>query len=315
MLQQTRVEAVRDHYSRFMAHYPTPGSFAAVSDDELLAAWRGLGYYRRARLLRDGAQAVMEHHGGEVPADPDALSDLPGIGTYTRGAVASIAFDLPELAVDGNVERVAARHRGIRELTRSAAGARKVCDTVRGWQDRREPGDFNQALMELGATICTAQTPRCLLCPVAADCHARQHDLQDELPIRRPRREPVDVDARAVLLDAGEGKLLGYRVADSEVNAGQVDLPGPGILVSQEATDLASTIAERFGIRCDVQGEAATVNHAITHHRIRLTAHWATFRGRVRKPLLRAAPTDPQMPWTTSARKVFRKIGLFAANR
>ena len=104
-------------------------------------------------------------------------------------------------------------------------------------------------------------------------------------------------------------------VFDGEVNAGQVDLPGPGILVSLEGTDLANAIAERFGIRCDVQGEAATVSHAITHHRIRLTAHWATFRGRVRKPLLRVAPTDPQVPWTTSARKVFRKIGLFAASR
>jgi A/G-specific adenine glycosylase len=314
MLQQTRVEAVRDHYPRFMARYPTPASFAAANDDELLAAWRGLGYYRRARLLRDGAQVVMERHGGEVPRDPDRLSDLPGIGTYTRGAVASIAFDLPELAVDGNVERVVARHEGIRDLPRSAAGACKIREVVRGWQDPDSPGDFNQALMELGATICTARAPRCLVCPVAADCHARQHGRQEELPLRLPRRAAVEVQAQAMLLDAGKGRLLAYRVAAGEVNHGQVDLPGPGILVSLDSQDLPAAIADRFGIRCEVQGKAATVRHTITHHRIRLTAHWGTFEGRMVKPLTCATPTDPTVPWTTTARKVFHKIGLSAAD-
>ena len=317
MLQQTRVEAVREHYPQFMQRYPTPAAFAKATDDELLGAWRGLGYYRRVRLLRDGAQAVMEHHGGVVPSDPQTLARLPGIGPYTRGAVASIAFDLPELAVDGNVERVTARHRGIRELVKSGAGARKVRDAVRGWQDPRQPGDFNQALMELGAVICTPRAPRCLGCPVATDCDANRHGLQDQLPVLPARRAPVAVHARALLIDAGNGRLLAYRVADGEINAGQVDLPGPGILVilvSLEGTDLAGTVDERFGIRCQVEGEAATVSHGITHHRIRLTAHWASFRGRVKKPLLRAAPSDPQVPWTTTARKVFRQIGLFATN-
>jgi A/G-specific adenine glycosylase len=322
MLQQTRVEAVREHYPRFLQRYPTPAAFARVTDDELLRAWRGLGYYRRARLLRAGAQAVMERHGGRVPADPEALADLPGIGPYTKGALASIAFDLPELAVDGNVERVTARHRGIAELVKSGPGSRKVRAAVRSWQDPQRPGDFNQALMQLGATICTPRTPRCLLCPVAADCHATQHGLQDQLPALRPRRATVEVHAQALLIDAGNGKLLAYRVPDGEINAGQVDLPGPGILVSIPgntfadtlADTLADTVAKRFGIRCDVQGKAAFVHHGITHHKIRLTAHWATFQGRVRKPLLRAAPTDPQVPWTTTARKVFHKIGLSATD-
>jgi len=315
MLQQTRVEAVRDHFTRFIQRYPSPASFAGVSDDELLGAWRGLGYYHRARLLREGAQAVMERHGGEVPADAEALSRLPGIGSYTRGALASIAFGLPELAVDGNVERVAARHQGIHEVTKSTAGARKVRDTVRQWQDPASPGDFNQALMELGATICTPRAPHCLLCPIAADCHARQHGVQSRLPARPSRPAPVHVRAQALLIDAGKGRLLAHRLADGEVNAGQVDLPGPGILVSHEETGLAETIMKRFGIHCEITGEAATIRHGITRHRIRLTAHWATFRGSIQKPLLRAAPTDPRVPWTTTARKVFRKIGLFASDR
>ncbi|MDO8348996.1 MAG: A/G-specific adenine glycosylase, partial [Planctomycetota bacterium] len=115
MLQQTRVAAVRSAYERFLRRFPTVASFAAASDDDLLLAWRGLGYYRRARLLREGARAVIAQHGGAVPADPAALGELPGVGDYTRGAIASIAFGFVTPAIDGNVERVVSRHRGVRE--------------------------------------------------------------------------------------------------------------------------------------------------------------------------------------------------------
>ena len=314
MLQQTRVEAVRHIYPGFMQHYPSPGHLATVGDDELLAAWRGLGYYRRARMLRKGAQVVMERHAGQVPDDPGQLLDLPGIGPYTRGAVASIAFDLPELAVDGNVERVAARHRGIREVVKAGAGARQVRDVVTAWQERTRPGDFNQALMELGATVCTPRTPRCDHCPVTADCVARKHSLQDQLPTLPARRPSVDVHARAVLITTAGHLVVGCRVAEGEVNAGQVDLPGPGILVSHDGgAALAAVVAREFGIRCDVADEATTVRHGITHHRIRLTAHWARCDDPIRAPLLSASPADPRVPWTTTARKVFQKLGLTAA--
>jgi len=170
MLQQTRVEAVKAPYERFLARFPTPASFAVASDDELLVAWRGLGYYRRARLLRDGARAVVAAHGGAVPADAAALAELPGVGAYTLGAVASIAFGLREVAVDGNVERVVARHRGVRELVDAAPGRRAVRAQAEAWLEAARPGDFNQAMMELGATVCTPTSPRCDACPVAADC-------------------------------------------------------------------------------------------------------------------------------------------------
>ena len=124
MLQQTRVEAVREPYSRFLDRYPTPQAWARVSEDELLTAWQGLGYYRRARLLRDGAKAVVEQHAGAVPSEPEAIHALPGVGQYTAGAIASIAFGHPVPAIDGNVERVAARHRGIDDNVKRAAGAR-----------------------------------------------------------------------------------------------------------------------------------------------------------------------------------------------
>jgi A/G-specific adenine glycosylase len=133
MLQQTRVEAVRAAFTSFLARYPTPAAFADASDDDLQSAWRGLGYYRRARLLREGARAVCEQHGGSVPGEPQALGELPGVGTYTRGAIASIAFGHRELAVDGNVERVASRQLALRDnvKTRPAQSLRAPATSTR----------------------------------------------------------------------------------------------------------------------------------------------------------------------------------------
>ena len=188
MLQQTRVEAVRASYERFLARFPRPADFAAADDDELLRAWRGLGYYRRARLLREGARAVGGQHEGSVPDDFEALGELPGIGLYTRGAIASIAFGQTEPAIDGNVERVVARHRGIRAVVKTAAAQRLIRATVEDWLDPDRPGDFNQALMELGAMVCTPKSPRCQACPVGADCVAGPDGTAASLP--RPWARP-----------------------------------------------------------------------------------------------------------------------------
>ncbi|MGE3173384.1 MAG: A/G-specific adenine glycosylase [Planctomycetota bacterium] len=307
MLQQTRVEAVRDSWERFVARYPTPAAFARIGDDELMNAWRGLGYYRRARLLRDGARVVADRHQDRLPDDPEALGALPGVGAYTRGAIASIAFGRPEPAIDGNVERVVARHRALREPVAGAAVRRAIEATVRGWLDRRRPGDFNQALMELGATVCTPRAPRCAQCPVAADCDGRRQGLQAALPVARPRPAPIDVDARALVVAAG-GRVLAFRVPDDEPNRGQWELPGPGILRSVDPADLEAVVAARCGARLAVGAAIATVRHAITRHRITLTAHTAALRGRARGALVPKLPHDPEVPWTTPARKVFARI-------
>ena len=302
MLQQTRVEAVREPYRRFLASYPTPASFAAASDDELLLAWRGLGYYRRARLLRDGARRVAEAHGGEVPRQVDELRELPGIGPYTLGAVASIAFGHEEVAVDGNVERVASRHRGLDEPIGTGPARRAIRDVALAWLDRDRPGDFNQALMELGATVCTPTSPKCGSCPVAADCVARRDGRTDELPRKKARRAAVDVTARAVLCLRG-GSALGYRVPAGDANAGQIELPGPGVLVDSDPDDLAAALRERFGAAIAPADVVATVRHAITHHRITLHAHAAEVGQRGRLQWFRR---DDATPWTTPSRKVFR---------
>jgi A/G-specific adenine glycosylase len=305
MLQQTRVEAVRASYTQFVASYPSPAAWARVDDDELHAAWRGLGYYRRARLLRDGARAVLERHRGRIPADPEALARLPGIGSYTRGAVASIAFGLPEPAVDGNVERVTARHRALRANVKHAATRATIHAIVTGWLDRDRAGDFNQAMMELGAIVCTPVAPACGHCPVAADCEARRRGLTAELPVRPPRRAAVDVDAHAVVL-ATRGGIAGHRVPAGEPNAGQIDRPGGGLLRTLDVADLPRTLRDRFGLQVALHGELARVRHAITHHRITLHAHAAT--GRVGGSIAIYGPGDPAVPWTTPARKVFRKL-------
>ncbi|MCK5944250.1 MAG: A/G-specific adenine glycosylase, partial [Planctomycetes bacterium] len=256
MLQQTRVEAVREPFERFLARYPTPDAFAAADDDEVMVAWRGLGYYRRARLLRDGARRVTERHGGVVPDTVEALRDLPGVGPYTLGAVASIAFGRCQPAVDGNVERVLSRHLGLDEPIGTGRSRRAITEVVLARIDAARPGDFNQALMELGATVCTPTSPSCDRCPVAADCVARRDGRTAELPRRKAPRAAVEVSSRAVLARRGD-RALGYRVPADQPNGGQVELPGPGVLRDCDPDDLEKALRERFGADVRVAEEVA----------------------------------------------------------
>lgn len=301
MLQQTRVEAVREPYERFLERFPTPAAFAAATDDEVMVAWRGLGYYRRARLLRDGARRVVEAHGGVVPETVEALAELPGVGPYTLGAVASIAFGLCQAAVDGNVERVVSRHRGWDEPIGTTRARKPITAQALAWMDRGRAGDFNQALMELGATVCTPTSPGCEACPVSSDCVARRERRTAELPVKKPPRKATDVTARAVVVTRG-GEALGFRVPDGQANAGQIDLPGPGVLQDCDEHDLASALQQRFGAEIRVAEALASVRHAITHHRITLHGHAAQV---VAPGRLQWFSVDAEVPWTTPARKLF----------
>ncbi len=309
MLQQTRVEAVREPFERFLRRFPTPAAFAAASDDELLLVWKGLGYYRRARLLRDGARAVVERHEGAVPGEPEALGALPGVGTYTKGAIASIAFGHPEPAVDGNVERVFARHRGITADIKTASSQRQLRAIVTEHLHPDRAGDFNQALMELGATVCTPRSPRCDRCPVRSDCVAAQAGNAEGLPVRKPPRPAVVVTAR-VALALRHGAALGNRVPDTEPNAGQIELPGAGILRDLDPADLATVLRRRFAAQVTVGAELARARHAITHHRITVHAHAATV---TREGSLQWFDLSPTTPWTTPSRKLLAAVGAAEA--
>jgi A/G-specific adenine glycosylase len=207
MLQQTRVETVVPYYRRWIERFPDAASLAGADEEEVLLHWKGLGYYRRARSLLGAARAVVAEHGGVVPGDAATLETLPGVGPYTAGAVASIAFGEPVPAVDGNVRRVLSRI--LDDPDPSAARLRSVAGRL---VDPERPGDFNQALMELGATICTPRRARCGGCPVRPWCAAAEAGTVDERPARRPRREvPRVVEGVAVVLDGADRVLLRRR--------------------------------------------------------------------------------------------------------
>lgn len=192
MLQQTRVETVIPYYARFLARFATVGDLAAADESDVLTLWSGLGYYRRAKLLHAGARAVVARHGGVIPGDWNALRALPGVGDYTAGALGSIAFGLRVPLVDGNVERVLTRIGAIAGDPRGAAGKKRVWALARRLSDDDDPGALNQALMELGATVCTPTSPQCLTCPARAECRAVA--LGD--PTRFPEK-PARAEARA----------------------------------------------------------------------------------------------------------------------
>lgn len=311
MLQQTRVEAVREAFTRFMRRYPTPKEWAATSDGDLLHAWQGLGYYRRARLLRAGARACVAEHRGRVPDDLAALGKLPGVGTYTAGAIASIAFGRAIPAIDGNVERVLARHRGVVANVKTGAGAKAVRAAVTAALDATRPGDFNQALMDLGAKVCTAKTPQCQECPLVDDCVARHDGTQTTLPTLPARQKAIAVRTRVVFAHLDDGRVLGQAVGEREINAGQVDLPGPGPLIDvTDAEELQAWLDARIGqgaLRVDLE-PTRVVRHTITKHRITVDVHrGALATRRLRAGWILAQPDDPRTPWTTIARKAMAK--------
>jgi A/G-specific adenine glycosylase len=184
MLQQTRVAAVLEHYRIFLERFPTVEALASASEADVLAAWSGLGYYRRARMLRQCALQIVEQHGSEFPRNAESLFALPGIGRYTAAAIASIAFNEPVAVVDGNVERVLRRLIGVSLTTR------QVWECAQESLARSRPGDFNQAMMELGATVCVPRDPRCLSCPVRKWC-ATRGDLPRAKPVLRQRKKEI----------------------------------------------------------------------------------------------------------------------------
>ena len=213
MLQQTRVETVKEYFRRFLARFPTPSALADGPLEEVLALWSGLGYYARARNLHAAACVIRDQHGGVFPQQPEAVHSLPGIGPYTAGAVLSIAFAQRAPIVDGNVIRVLSRLFTISEAQEEAATRRRLwalaSDLVPdAGGDANDPGDFNQALMELGATVCLPKNPSCLVCPVSASCAARIEGDPERYPARKRERLVPTVDVVSLLVQRGAQVVL-----------------------------------------------------------------------------------------------------------
>lgn len=207
MLQQTRAETVVSYYDRFLSRYPTVQELADSQEEELLKYWEGLGYYSRARSIHKAAKQIVQEHGGKLPADVAQLRALPGIGDYTAGAIASIAFGIPAAAVDGNVERVICRFDAIEDTVGIPAVRRMITERVQQLVPLERPGAFANAMMEMGATMCTPKNPKCLLCPVRGGCRGFERGIAQELP-HKPKKKAQRVENRAVLLVQCAGRML-----------------------------------------------------------------------------------------------------------
>lgn len=200
MLQQTRVEAVKGYYQRWIERFPTPEVLAEASEQEVLQYWQGLGYYSRARNLLAGVREVCAAYGGNVPNDPDLIKRLPGVGEYTAGAIASIAYNRRVPAVDGNVLRIFSRLFCLEGDITKQATKREIAALIRQHMPDQFPGDFNQALMDLGAMVCIPRNPRCQLCPLSNLCEGYLRDVQNVLPVRPIKKQPLLVQLVAGLV-------------------------------------------------------------------------------------------------------------------
>ena len=261
MLQQTTVATVRARFAPFLARFPTLASLAAAPLDEVLHAWQGLGYYRRARALHACAQAVVEHHGGRLPLDAAVLAGLPGIGPYTAAAVAAIAGGRAAVPVDANVERVLARMTALAlPLPAARPRLRRVAE---GLAAADRAADFAQALMELGALVCTPRRPGCLACPWRGWCRAAAAGEPERFPAPSAKKQRQRLFAVAFLLERGDGAFLFRRRPETGLLAGMVELPGTPWLADAAAAGAA--VAEALPLAARLAPVPGEVRHLFTH--------------------------------------------------
>jgi len=288
MLQQTRAQTVIPYYQRFLERFPTVERLAGASEEEVLTLWSGLGYYSRARNLLRGAQQIAA--AGAFPGEYAALRDLAGIGDYTAAAIASIAFGEPCAVVDGNVLRVVARVENDSADIASGRTRERFRAIAQAWLTPRDPGAFNQALMELGATVCLPRNPLCLVCPLAGCCRARERGTAAQLPVKLRRTEPVALAGALLVVRGRRGVLLRRREPAARRMAGFWDLPTPEDLPGARP---GATLG--------------TFRHTITHHHYTFTVKEAKANPRAGAAMgWFQADECLQIPLSTTARKGLR---------
>jgi A/G-specific adenine glycosylase len=274
MLQQTRVETVIPYYQRWMERFPTLESLALASQQVVLNAWEGLGYYGRARNLHRAAQIVWNEMNGELPRDPESLRKLPGIGRYTAGAIASIAFGIDAPALDGNIRRVLARAFNLELPVRSKDGENRLWELAAAHLPAGRAGAYNQALMDLGATICTPRAPRCESCPVVASCKARELGVQEQRPVTQPRAPVPHYTVTAAVIGREEQVLIAQRPLNGLLG-GLWEFPGGKLQQGEDLeTCLKREICEELGVEIEVMEPLGVYRHAYTHFRVTLHAFY-----------------------------------------
>ncbi|MGH6678302.1 MAG: A/G-specific adenine glycosylase [Bradyrhizobium sp.] len=287
MLQQTTVKAVGPYFDKFLARWPDVASLARASLDDVLRLWAGLGYYSRARNLYACAVAVLRDHGGAFPDTEEALRGLPGIGPYTAAAIAAIAFDRPTMPVDGNIERVVSRLFAVEEPLPQAKPliwqlAKTLLGEARAGDAELRPGDSAQALMDLGAAICTPKRPACALCPLTAGCAARSQAMQESFPRKQAKKAGAQRSGAAFVVRRGEEVLVRSR-PERGLLGGMTEVPGSDWRAGQDATTALEQAPAVKGV-ARWHRKAGVVTHVFTHFPLELVIYTADVPARTPAP-------------------------------
>lgn len=267
MLQQTRVDTVIPYFNRFIEQFPTIDALAEADEEKVLKAWEGLGYYSRVRNLQSAVREVKEKYGGVVPDNKEEISTLKGVGPYTTGAILSIAYGIPEPAVDGNVMRVLSRILMIWEDIAKPSTRKIFEEAVMELISQENPSYFNQALMELGALVCTPTSPSCLLCPVREHCHAFHEGVELELPVKTKGKKQRLVHLVAVILKDEDGKTVIHKRPDNGLLANMWEFPNIDINLSylRERNHLQSLFKDEYGLEVELGEMLGTLEHIFSH--------------------------------------------------
>ncbi|HDP35517.1 MAG TPA: A/G-specific adenine glycosylase [Candidatus Hydrogenedentes bacterium] len=276
ILQQTRVEQGLPYYERFVKRFPTLEALAQASEQDVLKQWEGLGYYTRARNMHRAAAVIMEQYQGRFPESPELLQLLPGIGKYTAGAIASIAFNKAVPVLDGNVKRALSRLDALDAPIDSPETERLLWKRAAALVPKKSPGEYNQALMELGARLCIPRAPFCSECPVQKQCDAYARNIQDNLPVRTPKKPRPHYAVAVAVIHKNGRYLIGKRPSQGFLG-GLWEFPGGRIQAGENAADaVARECREELGVAVRVGGLLAVINHAYTHFRVTLHVYRCT---------------------------------------
>lgn len=308
MLQQTQVATAIPFYQRFLERFPTLAALSRGRLDDVLTSWAGLGYYQRARRLHEASRVLMREHGGRVPDDPAAFAALPGVGRYTVGAVMSIAFDRPLPVVDGNVARVLSRWFTMQDSIREPAGARRLWERAESLVPRRGSGDWNQAVMELGAVICTPRAPRCGACPVRSHCRAHTTGQTDAFP-PSPVRRATERVRRAIVVACRGGRVL-MRRREGRLLDGLWEPPGIEIVAGQAAARALRAELSTLGVRARLEPTGLEIRHRITHREMSVEVWRAEIEGPIgrRADVRFVDPRSPEVAITALARRAGKHV-------